>query len=532
MSTRSLTSLRLWVVIFTLGVLFLHPSLSFADTPGATPDCARYAGLTNRIVSCIQDTLHGAASAYFDNFYTMLSRAITALMTLAIAIYGVLAAAGMIEKVGRDTIMLILKIAFIGFFVTHVDTMYDGYLPTGARSGVIPMMDATARAVINFTPSSGEAAEADGTEGKTSFSQIKCLQSMIDAQKDADAGVPGPWIGIDCMIDSVIGIKVPPKTGVPAGSAVKAYNDNLRDADQGMSRGMLYFFFSTMQTSAIGLLFAIVGFIFVYGLIHLIIKALFIYIAGYIGITFLMILAPLFIPLVLFKQTKDYFDKWLKLVINFTLQPIIVLVFISFSISAVDLATYSGTYSVMNMIAGKASRDPGFSLNDYLVSNNVITRKATPVEQIKADDASKPSPAVTVATEAQGWIKKLGRVDCSDPTKCDNSHMLDWWHDSVNWDNLAAARHDPDVTMTDGATTAGQQISREVLSAILFSGIVVFVMNGLLQIVPSIISDLLGDFGQSPNLFAVAGKLPTSGGGLGGIAGSLANSMKNMVSGR
>lgn len=546
MSHKRTIMMRLLVLMLSASVLFFDVSIAQAADPmaptGVTPDCATYVGLTNRIASCILATLHGAAESYFDGVYEMLSDAIAAFLTLGIAIYGVLAAAGMVERISRDTIMLILKIALIGFFTTHVDAMYDGTLPGYGRSGVIPMMDSTAKAVIGFTPANGAAAEAGGEGGgRTDFSQIKCMQNMIEAQAEATEGLPGPWAGIDCMIDSVIGIKVPPKVGgVDAGAGNKFFNDNLKDADKGMSRGLLYLFFSGMQSSVIGLLFAIIGFIFVYGLLHMILKALFIYIAGYIGITFLMILAPLFIPLCLFKQTKDYFDKWVKLIINFTLQPIIVLVFISFSIAAMDLATFSGDYSIMYRLAGDASRAPGFSLNSYLEEHEAITRKPTTVQEVKGDASGSEALAGQLATEAKGLMPKLLRTDCTEEktkndaalkAKCDKKYSLQWWHNAIDWEKLASARS-PAVMVADGARTPGEQMSREVLSALIFCGIVVFIMNGLLQIVPSIVSDLLGDFGQSPNLFATTGKLPMAGGGIGGMANSLMGSMKNMVSGR
>jgi hypothetical protein len=84
----------------------------------------------------------------------------------------------------------------------------------------------------------------------------------------------------------------------------------------------------------------------------------------------------------------------------------------------------------------------------------------------------------------------------------------------VDWEALATARS-PAVTLEGDAKNAAQQISREVLAAVIFAGIVVFVMNGLLAVIPNVANDLLGDFRQSPNLGAIGGTLPGFGRGRG-----------------
>jgi hypothetical protein len=555
------------LVMFTAGiVLSSAPSLhaddtdttapittptTAATTPGSSTvsDCSQYAGLTNRIASCVRDTITNATTAFFTGFYPLISRAIAAAITIGIAIYGAMASVGMVERVGRDTIMLLVKIAMVGFFSANSDWMY---------SEVITIMDSTASAVVSFAPSSG-AATSTGSSGsaQTDFSQIKCLQAMVTAQSSNSTSttpttVAGPWMGMDCIIDSVIGIKVS-STGTITTGGTGGYNTNLADADSGMSRGMLYFFFSGMQTSIVGLMIALVGFIFIYGMIHLIIKTLFVYIGAYMGIALLMIVSPIFIPLVLFKQTKDYFDKWVKLVINFVLQPIIMMVFVTFSIAAMDLATYSGGFSIMYSLAGAASQQPGFSVNTFL--KPYINPKPVTVAQIKADPAGKPADTLTSMTNGMGLGSKLNpkclldkfstgtttpgtttpgtttpSTSTTDPN-CQNVHSIQAWHQAIDWDKLAAARG---VTGT-GTGTPGQQLAQSVLSSVIFAGIVVFVMNGLLKIVPTIITDLLGDFGQSPNLFKSVGKLPggqTGAGGVGGMASSVSKAISGMVGGR
>ena len=272
---------------------------------------------------------------------------------------------------------------------------------------------------------------------------------------------------------------------------------------------MMMVFFSGIQTSVVGMILGIIGFIFIWGLIMLILKALFVYIAGYLGIALLILLAPLFIPLVMFKVTKQYFDKWVRLLVGFTLQPVIVLVFISFSIAAVDLAAFSGDYSVMYRLAGDASRQQGFNLNDYLINHGAIAKNTKTVAQVKAtggnpENASKPGEVIQTGAN-KGIIRSLCKPEemaknAALKKVCDSFYGIRVGFNKLDWDKLAETRS-PGVEQGDGATTPGQQIANEVLSAAIFCGIVVFVMNGLFKVIPAMAQDLLGDFAQSPDLF-------------------------------
>lgn len=495
------------ILMLLLGGLWLQPAaadpLAFAG--GATAlvapatvsaasgtDCKQYPGLTNRVAQCIRATIDRTTKQYFKGFYKLLSRAITAFITLGVILYGVMAAAGAVERVGQDSIFLLMKIAFIGALTTNSDYMYRE---------VIKAMDSAASAVISYTPGTGLADSAN-----TDMSQISCIKNMR----------AGPWLGMDCILDTVIGIKQPSQaeTSTVAG-ARDYYNKNFGEEQKGLSRGLLYVFFSGMQTSVIGAVFAFIGFIFLYGLVFLIIKTLFVYLAAYMGIAFLMILSPLFIPLVLLRSTKEYFDKWVKLVISLSLQPIIMLVFVSMTIAAVDLAAFSGNYSLMYRLAGDASKQKGFNINKYLEDKKAIIDKAATLVEQKANSeeigkGKCPTGSILVSGLCESkCVQSI--IDPKSPTfdrtiadQCAKSFPIERWHKSIDWKKLAEARNPP-VTVSGGAKTIEDQLARECLSAAIFCGIVVFVMNGLIKIVPVVAYDLLGDFGQSPNLAQAVG---------------------------
>ncbi len=526
-----------------------------------------YVGLTNHIVGCVRETLDSATSQFFDSntgFYPLVKKAIAGTTTLAVIVFGIMAAFGMLEKVGRDSIMLLIKIAAVSTFAMNTDYLYHQ---------TITMMDSVAQSVVSFVPENGTA---DNTQG-SDFSKINCLKNMNDVKSSATSAkyISGPWLAMDCILDTVIGIKVENLGGISqtALGQGKAYNEKLKNADQGLSRGMLYFFFSAYSSSVMGFVLAIIGLIFIWGIISLIIKALFIYIAGYLGIAVLMMAGPLFIPMLLFQATKAYFDKWLKLVISFALQPVIILVFVVLSISAVDLATFSGDYSVMYRIAGEASRQSDFSLNYYLTcdrdksnpSSCLCPQPQTPCQaaqnmnpddivrlvgevpfdlgQIKGDTKDPTPTDGTVAGDAISGLEnskctkalmstddsKLSKDDQDLKQQCAQSYPLRIWKTSINWKLVADVRNpavviDTSVPAGDQAQDKAEQVSKEAMAAVIFAAVVVFVMNGLLKVIPMVAYDLVGDFGQMPNLGAVAGGTPGHQG--------IRSKMESMVTGR
>jgi type IV secretion system protein VirB6 len=53
-------------------------------------------------------------------------------------------------------------------------------------------------------------------------------------------------------------------------------------------------------------------------------KAILIYLISLVGISILLMVAPIFISCILFQYTRSLFDAWIKQLINFTLQPVLV----------------------------------------------------------------------------------------------------------------------------------------------------------------------------------------------------------------
>lgn len=484
--------------------------------PALPANCANYAGLTHKIVGCVREVVDASTTKFFVQIGGFFSRAVAAVATLAVIVYGIMLSLGMVEKLNRDTYILIFKLVFVFWLITNSPWAYGR---------LVAAMDELVSAVVLYTPANGTADSAG-----SDYSQANCLQSMV---KQAGSVGPKkhilPWLSVDCLIDSVIGIKVnDADSTLPAGNQ---YFNKLVDTSQyhtGPSRGLINLFFATIQTSVLGIIFTIVGFFFIYGLMMLVVRAMMVYLACYIGLALLMILSPIFIPLILFRVTKDYFDKWWKMLISFVMQPVVLMAYIIFSIAAVDLAAYSGDYSIMYRIAGDASRQPGFNLNAYMMTPegggaeqkekcyDTDTNCTTVLKLHRRDHilvkTENPTDAPINNVDTAGFWKHLKKSDCTqEKIDADDSpeQILkkacasffpqgeEWT--IIDWEQMAKIRN-PGVTFAAPIDTAGQQIQTEVVSSLFFCVMVVFILNGLLSVISMVITDLFGDLMQSPNM--------------------------------
>ena len=511
------------VVLVVLCVLSANPALAQTSAPAPTTasgasNCSAYVGLTNHIAGCILTTVDGAARTFYKQFFPYLARAVAAVTLLGVVLYGVMLTAGMVDDVGKSTVLLFLKIGAVSFFVYNSDYMYDT---------VYGAMNNTAAEIVSIVPTTGNAS------GDANFDQITCLGNMTSAAQQSGTPITGPWLAIDCMLDTVIGIKVPNAAGGSSADASKATNPKFKLERSGVSRGLLYFFSSSLTTSVVGMIIGAIGLLFIWSLITLVIKSLLGYISGFLGVTFLIIISPLFIPLVLLpgEVPKQYFRKWCELMLGLALQPVLMLVFVIFFISAVDLAMFSGKYSIMYRIAGDASQQNGFNVNEYIAKNNgVEPKKPVKLWDVKTDRLSPTVTQNTGKTLVNGLFEsKCGQeamtgvaLSAEDAKACANVSPVQTYKRSLDWDKLAAARQPPVVVDADTASASsgsagssgsgalteeqkkGQQLSREVLASSIFCAVILLVLNRIASIVDKVILDLVGGMGQTPNLYSNA----------------------------
>ncbi len=111
---------------------------------------------------------------------------------------------------------------------------------------------------------------------------------------------------------------------------------NLMIAHQTMAK-----LFSLLFTDWLGFIYIILFFIALYFIFMMIFKATIIYLTAIIAIGMMIIMAPIFISFLLFGFTKSLFENWLKQLISYSLQPIILWTGVAFISMIIRSEIYS-----------------------------------------------------------------------------------------------------------------------------------------------------------------------------------------------
>ncbi len=441
-------------------------------------NCQKFKGLVNRFGSCIKETVLKVAVKYFDKMYSYFLTALNLFLTFGIIIYGVLLAAGMVDDIKRDSMIVLLKITFVAFFAANLEMIYFW---------VINMMDGLIDLYFQFSNSMDEGKCSDAGDGF------------------------GPFKRLDCLLDLVVGLKSSSYQGSSSGKVT----------GDGLSRGFIAFFFQAGVSSAIGMLIAAVGFFIVYTLIFTVIQITFMYLMAIIALSFLVMLGPIFIPLVIFKQTKEYFDGWVKLIVSFGLQPVIMFAYVAMMIIAFDKAVFSNSNSLMSTIAGpEASNSSEFSLNQWMEQKGVIKREG-PGIQAKADDSTKDKGGTVSTGESMtpGMVmrdlKDSGGSDKADSSTKVKTFAMHVPLKAIDWKKLAEVRGKSE-----------KDLMSEIAYAIIFVALVVYVFTTMLKYIPNMGADLSGAYRLDLN--EMVGDNPLKGAGQ-KLGGDISNSIKGAL---
>ncbi|MFZ4540549.1 MAG: type IV secretion system protein [Rickettsiales bacterium] len=209
-----------------------------------------------------------------------LEPSVWAAVTLAVVLFGVSFLIGLTPATGREAIMFLLKLGFVISFATEADTIIDyGY------KGLIGGIQTGVSIVLTVMNGSNIYSGAD------LYAQLdKFVANAINYATDGQG-----------------------KTG----------DDSCKNA--------IFALIATMMV-----VFPLMGYmalVIVARIAITVFRAVFGYVYAVTGIAFLMILSPFFLCFLLFKQTQQFFQKWLGYLTSFMLQAIILFAFLSFIVS-------------------------------------------------------------------------------------------------------------------------------------------------------------------------------------------------------
>lgn len=247
--------------------------------------------LTERVVSCIRMVVDTAVVMFLDRFELMLNGYILGLIILAVTLFGGQILMGAVEKPGPAAFGLLMKIGAVLLFTNGLGGFLQYIFP------VMETMSGYAMSYINSenaSPLLASCGEAGGLTGVSIWQRVDCiLQRLFTGSTETDGS--------------------------------------------GYAAGVLWVLLvAIFWTTFLGFFVAAVMFSVFVMIFLLVLRCVYVFLHAYCFLALLTVISPLFIPLVLFKQTEEYFKKWLTQFISMFIQPVVLFAYMSFIFAIID----------------------------------------------------------------------------------------------------------------------------------------------------------------------------------------------------
>ncbi len=288
--------------------------------------------ITSMIVQCIKESLDNLVAgidssgsplndknghnkgSFLSVAQKKLKNTVTAVLVLALVLFSIKAMSGGVQR-PQEMYMLIIKFALVMYFTTG-DAMqkHYGYLTklSNGLSEIVLKASSESKNICNYE--AGRDYEYMRHGKKISYSYL------------------APWDRLDCRILFYLGAPLDGIGGKIGTGGVVTLAILLGAAPVLLVAG-----------SIIGIIFAggqiLVALVCIFMAILMMMVILwlcYVFILSLVALSVIIILSPLFIPMVLFQHTKGYFDGWVKELITYSLYPVILFAFLSFMFIACD----------------------------------------------------------------------------------------------------------------------------------------------------------------------------------------------------
>ncbi|WFW29844.1 MAG: type IV secretion system protein [Wolbachia endosymbiont of Menacanthus eurysternus] len=289
--------------------------------------------ITSMIVQCIKESLDNLVAgidssgnllinidgskkgSFLSSIQKKMKNTITTILILALMLFSIKAMSGGIRSI-QEMYILIIKFALVIYFTTG-NTMSHYYEEltklSNGLSEIVLKASSESKNICNYE--TGKDYEYLHNGKRVSYNYL------------------APWDRLDCRILFYLGA---PLDGI----SNKIGNIG--------SMGVLTILLGAAPTLLVA--GSIIGIIFAGGQILVALTCIFmavmmmmvilwicyIFILSLIALSVIIILSPLFIPMILFQHTKGYFDGWLKELITYSLYPVMLFAFLSFMFVACD----------------------------------------------------------------------------------------------------------------------------------------------------------------------------------------------------
>ncbi|MDE3059789.1 MAG: cadherin-like domain-containing protein [Pseudomonadota bacterium] len=338
-------------------------------------------GLTRRIMPCIKNTIIFAVNNFLTPLSMYLSSAIGAACILAIAIWGAMMVNGRVSASLRETAVLGLK---VGAVITF-SYSFGGLFPA-----MLTCMDWLVSSVMSYASSS---LLLSSCITDASYGGIYSALILNDSVTFPSYLI---WDYVDCAIQLLIGGIYTPFSLMSG--LVGFLFSSLFSGAAGSASGA-----SASGSGAAGFFVAIMGFYLLCQFLAAVARSLFIYLMSYTAFSLMALISPLFIPLILFRATIQYFTKWLRLTMSFFVQPMIIFVYLALLLAAFDAIIFTGSGSLFralvsdNNFTGVTVNTPGFEIGSWLYNSGSY--------QEREDTVVDPTP---INIDPNAAMKQLG----------------------------------------------------------------------------------------------------------------------------
>lgn len=325
--------------------------------------------ITSMIVQCIKESLDNLVAgidssgsplndqnghnkgSFLSVAQRKLKNTVTAVLALALILFSIKAISGGVRS-PQEMYMLIIKFALVIYFTTG-DTMqkHYGYLTdlSNGLSEIVLKASSESKNICNYE--AGTDYEYDRVGKSVSYSYL------------------APWDRLDCRILFYLGAPLNGIGGKIGTGGVATLAILLGTAPVLLVAG-----------SVIGIIFAggqiLVALVCIFMVILMMMVVLwmcYVFILSLVALSVIIILSPLFIPMVLFQHTKGYFDGWLKELITYSLYPVILFAFLSFMFIACDKIFYRGLNFEKEQVEMLGKKTYWFKLKEGECTNNPNT---------------------------------------------------------------------------------------------------------------------------------------------------------------
>ncbi|WP_265021198.1 TrbL/VirB6 family protein [Wolbachia endosymbiont (group A) of Icerya purchasi] len=326
--------------------------------------------VTSMIVQCIKESLDNLVAgidssgsplkdqnghnkgSFLSVAQKRLKNAVTAVLVLALILFSIKAMSGGVRS-PQEMYMLIIKFALVIYFTTG-STMshYYGELTrlSNGLSEIVLKASSESKGICNY----------EANDYKYSTRNYSYL---------------APWDRLDCRIIFYLGAPLEGIGGKIGTGGVATLAVLLGAAPVLLVAG-----------SIIGIIFAggqiLVALVCIFMAILMMMVILwlcYVFILSLVALSVIIILSPLFIPMVLFQHTKGYFDGWVRELITYSLYPVILFAFLSFMFIACDKIYFKNLNFKSDkeyedkIKASGGSKKQWFKLKDGECNNNETT---------------------------------------------------------------------------------------------------------------------------------------------------------------